>query len=200
MTVEWPKPGTAVCCVPPIDGATGGGPCQPAVIARIGDGTPGNLNDDLNTPDGRPLAQQVMRYESGPGYWGSDDFSSYCGRTWHLNCHAGEPAVNRPEPEPEPDQYRGVIIIEWPAAHGASPYSVIVGRKTEITDALTGKPIRTCTGFTVRMDVEALVTADLTLLAGEHGEPLLEGRPVMKDGEILTATFPFLVAEMRVQS
>lgn len=60
-------------------------------------------------------------------------------------------------------QYRGVIVIEWPAAHGASPYSSMTGWKVSVTDALTGKPIRTCTGITVHADPEALVTAALSV-------------------------------------
>jgi hypothetical protein len=92
-----------------------------------------------------------------------------------------------------------VIIIEWPAAHGPSPYSAIAGRTVEITDALTGKPIRTCTGVTVRADMERLVTADLTMLADEGGLPLLDGDPVLDGKEIRTGVFPFLIAEMRVK-
>ena len=98
-----------------------------------------------------------------------------------------------------PDDYQGVIIIEWPAAHGASPYSAVVGRKIEITDALTGKPIRTCTGVTVRADMERLVTADLTMFATEGGLPLLDGEPVRDGDGFRTGVFPFLVAEMRVK-
>jgi hypothetical protein len=102
--------------------------------------------------------------------------------------------------EAEPEQYRGVIVIEWPAAHGASPYSVMAGWKTEITDALTGKPITTCASFTVRMDPEALVTADLTLLADAAGEPVLDGMPVIDGDKVRTGVFTFLVSEMRVRS
>jgi hypothetical protein len=108
--------------------------------------------------------------------------------------------TTEPQAGAEPGQYRGVIIIGWPAsANAGSPYASMVARKTEIADALTGKPIRTCTGFTVHGDMDALVTADLTLLADADGEPLLEGKPVLKDGEVITGTFPFIVSEMRVQ-
>jgi hypothetical protein len=111
------------------------------------------------------------------------------------------PAEGAKAETPDPEPYRGVIVITWPAAHGASPYSSMPGYRVEITDALTGKPITTCTGFTVRMDPEALVTAGLTMFADEAGEPILDGMPVPdRDGEQLrTGVFPFLVSEMRVR-
>ncbi len=96
--------------------------------------------------------------------------------------------------------YRGVIIIEWPPPHGASPYSSMPGCLVKITDALTGKPIRTCTGLTVSAGTECLVTADLTLFADADGGPLLDGEPVTDGGEIRTGVFPFLVSEMRVRA
>ena len=96
--------------------------------------------------------------------------------------------------------YRGTVIIEWPPAVGSSPYAVMIGARVRIWDAVTGKPIATCTraDITVHADACALVTADLTLFTDEDGEPFYGGTPVVRDGEVLTATFPFLVAEMRV--
>jgi hypothetical protein len=97
--------------------------------------------------------------------------------------------------------YRGVVIIEWPASVGTGPYACMVGHAITITDAVTGKLITTCTSsdVTVHADANSLVTANLTLFADADGEPLLEGGPVIGDEEILTGTFPFLVAEMRVR-
>jgi hypothetical protein len=95
--------------------------------------------------------------------------------------------------------YRGVINIEWPAAHGASPYSSMAGRLVSVTDALTGNPIRTCTGIVVRVDMESLITADLTMFATGGGLPLLDGEPVLDGREIRAGVFPFLVSEMRVR-
>lgn len=97
--------------------------------------------------------------------------------------------------------YRGVIVIEWPAPSGRGPHGAMMGRLLNITDAVTGKQITTCTSadITVHADADSLVTADLTLFADADGEPLLDGMPVTRDGEILTGTFPFLVAEMRIR-
>lgn len=100
-------------------------------------------------------------------------------------------------------QYRGMIIIEWPPPAGAGPYGAMLGRMVTITDAMTRKPVKTCTAadITVHADAQALVTADLTLLTDADGEPIFDGAPVASDDgrEILTGTFPFLVAEMRVR-
>ena len=104
------------------------------------------------------------------------------------------------EPEAgEPEQYRGVIIIEWPPPTGAGPYSALAGPLVVITDAVTGKPITTCSHLTVHADVAELVTAELTLFADADGEPILDGMPVLGDGWILTGTFPFMVAAMKVR-
>lgn len=102
--------------------------------------------------------------------------------------------------EEAPPPYRGAVVIEWPAAVGSSPYAVMIGHRVSIFDAVTGKQITTCSAadITVHADANALVTADLTLFAGAEGEPLLDGMPEVDGEEIRTATFPFLVAEMRV--
>jgi hypothetical protein len=95
-------------------------------------------------------------------------------------------------------QYRGVIIIEWPPGTGKGPYSAIVARLMSITDAMTGKPIRTCVHAEIHVAMDALVTAELTLFTDEDGEPLFDSEPLLRDGEVVTGVFPFLVAEMRV--
>jgi hypothetical protein len=100
----------------------------------------------------------------------------------------------------EPEPYRGVIIIEWPP-RGPSPYHVLNGRQSLFLDAVTGKPIMTVSeaDIIVHTGAESRVTATLTMFADEAGEPILDGNPVVKDGEVLTGVFPFLVSEMRVR-
>jgi hypothetical protein len=97
-----------------------------------------------------------------------------------------------------PPPYRGVIVIEWPPPFGASPYSAMTGHKVTVTDALTGKPVRTCLHLVVNADMDAIVTADLTMFADADGEPLLDGEPVPDGDGFRTGVFPFVVAEMRV--
>lgn len=108
---------------------------------------------------------------------------------------------------PEDDEetagdYRGVVIIEWPAPYGVPPYSALIGRACTVTDAVTGKPILTCTRVVVRASMDEIVTADLTVLADADGNPLLDGEPVVAPcgREFLTGTFPFAVSEMRVRN
>lgn len=97
----------------------------------------------------------------------------------------------------EPGDYRGAIIIEWPPP---GPYAM-TGYAISVFDAATGKPIITVmhNGLTVRTDADGLVTADLTMIAGEDGEPLFGGEPELDAGPYRTATFPFMVSEMRVR-
>jgi hypothetical protein len=112
---------------------------------------------------------------------------------------APHPAAGDWTAEPGPP-YRGVISIEWPAPAGGSIYACMLGRGVRITDAATGRPFDNCSEIAVHADPGALVTADLTLLADKDGEPLLDGRVVTRDGEPLTAVFPFVVSEMRVRN
>lgn len=100
----------------------------------------------------------------------------------------------------EPGDYRGVIIIEWPP-RGPSPYHAMDGWQSLFLDAVTGKPIMTVSeaDVIVHTGAESRVTATLTMFADEAGDPILEGLPVVRDGEILTGTFPFAVSEMRVR-
>lgn len=109
------------------------------------------------------------------------------------------PAGNREEPSCP----RGAVIIEWPEP---APLGVgaISARMVTVYDAFTGgdpgpKPITTVSAITVRVTMDEIVTADLTMFADEHGEPILDGQPLVRDGEILTGVFPFLVSEMRVK-
>jgi hypothetical protein len=120
--------------------------------------------------------------------------------------------------EEVPRRY-GRVIIEWPARRECDPHS-LRGWGCAIYDAATGKMIPTVMnlkvpGAVVLADAQHVITADLTLLADPDGNPLLElerhpdpqGRPghigseviyAGDDGEVLTGTFSFEVAEMRI--
>lgn len=99
-------------------------------------------------------------------------------------------------------QYRGVLIIEWPAPRVASPYNAMPGWGVTITDAVSGKVITTCTDadIVIHAGATGLVTADLNLFADEDGEPIFDGRPVPEGDGFRAGVFPFLVGEMRVRS
>lgn len=99
--------------------------------------------------------------------------------------------------------YQGHIGIEWPAPAEGSASLVMPGWKFSVWDALNGKPITTVTKIEVHVPANGLVTADLTMFADLDGQPVYDGKPHIRgqadlDGEIVTGTFPFLVAEMRV--
>ena len=97
--------------------------------------------------------------------------------------------------------FEGVIVIEWgkprPGARSVEP---LPAWKTAIFDALSGKPITTVSKLEIHAPANGLVTADLTMFADQDGQPVYSGNTVYPggDGEILTGTWPFLVAEMRV--
>jgi hypothetical protein len=102
-------------------------------------------------------------------------------------------------PLPEPYKFAGVIIIEWLKPRAARPDSVMYAALTVISDAVTGKPITTCTNLTVRADMGGPVTADLTLFADDDGNPIYDGNPHVREGKVITETFSFVVSEMRVR-
>lgn len=106
-----------------------------------------------------------------------------------------------PQDAPEPEPFRGVVVIEWPAPCGVPPHSALIGRACTVTDAVTGKPITTCSAIRVRADVNEIVTAELILFADANGNPVLDGQPVLDPSgrEILAGTFPFAVAGMKVR-
>jgi hypothetical protein len=98
-------------------------------------------------------------------------------------------------------EFLGAVIIEWPAAPRRG-VGAIAGCTVAVYAAFTGsecgpKPITTVTRIEIHAPADELVTADLTMFAGEDGKPLFDGMPVLRDGEVITGTFPFIVAEMR---
>jgi hypothetical protein len=102
--------------------------------------------------------------------------------------------------------YAGAIIVEWPGPpkHGVG---AIAGRAVTIYDAFSGDEphgshVTTVSSadIVIHAEAEGLVTADLTMFADEAGHPVFDGKPHFRDGEVITATFTFLVADMRTQA
>ena len=100
---------------------------------------------------------------------------------------------------------RGTVIIEWPGP-GRHGVSAIAGHAITIRDAFSGGELQgelittvTSADIVIHASAESLVTADLTMFADEDGNPVFTGKPHFRDGEVITATFPFIVAEMRVR-
>jgi hypothetical protein len=102
----------------------------------------------------------------------------------------------------------GRIIIEWPAPDRGEPLAggrLMPGWQCKILDAETGSIISTVMSATlplgcVTAEAGQFITADLAMLADDHGKPLMGGKTVYPDGNggIRQGTFRFLVAEMRV--
>ena len=97
---------------------------------------------------------------------------------------------------PYPRVARGSVIIEWPAPR--SEGRPMPGWDVAVYDAATGaQMLNVMRAILVSAEPSDLVTADLTMLAGEDGDPSAE--PCLRDGEVITGTFRFLVAGMRVR-
>ena len=90
---------------------------------------------------------------------------------------------------------RGSVIIEWAPPHA----SRLPGCLTSVYDTATGEQFFTV--LRVRL-IDAVaddfVTADLTMLADDSGEP--SAMVYERDGEVITGVFRFYVSEMRVRA
>jgi hypothetical protein len=96
--------------------------------------------------------------------------------------------------------YPDPVVITWP--EGKPDRLRMPGWAVCITSALTGEQITTVSGMDVviHADAQTAVTADLAMFADEDGNPVPDGKPVLRDGEVLTGTFRATVAEMRVRA
>lgn len=91
----------------------------------------------------------------------------------------------------------GSVIIEWPAPRGEG--RPMPGWDVAVYDAASGRQMLNVMRATlVSAEPENLVTADLTMLADEDGNPAAE--PHLRDGHVITGVFRFLIAEMRVRA
>lgn len=93
--------------------------------------------------------------------------------------------------------YHGMIRIEWPPPNPVSPYTALPARLTAITDAITGDPISTVSSIIVHADATGQVTAELTMLADQDGQPLTGS--IATGGGYREGTFTYVVHEMSVR-
>lgn len=93
-----------------------------------------------------------------------------------------------------PTAFEGSVTLVWPppAPEGLRGclLSLLIGEK----------PLRTVTALSLHADIDDYVWAELTMWVDADGHPLYggDGEPLIGDGGVVTGTFPFLVAEMRV--
>jgi hypothetical protein len=93
-----------------------------------------------------------------------------------------------------PDKFAGTIVIEWPQpASGA-----LHGYKLKISTE-DGRPVLTVMNLAVHSAADSLVWAEMMMFADRDGNPVYDHPVYQHDGgELITGTFPFRVAEMRV--
>ena len=99
------------------------------------------------------------------------------------------------------ERLHGGVIIEWPEPSTAHDWpGTLDGCLVSVFDAGTGAQIFTVTAFTVRVHLNGVIEAEVTLYTDLDGTPLLNltERPV-PDGKIKTGTFRVRVAGMRVR-
>jgi hypothetical protein len=102
-----------------------------------------------------------------------------------------------------PDDAAGSVVIEWPASRGDD--QPILGCMVNIWDYATARRhVTTVTELTVHARADGLIWAELDMLAGADGNPLMDGPPVLVTGSaglpgiVLTGRFAFLVSGMKV--
>ena len=95
--------------------------------------------------------------------------------------------------------HKGAVIIEWSSRtpKQKAPRQVLPGTFTRVLDWETERLIPAA-NVTVRAAWQGLITADVAVYLDEHGEIIYDLDAVAKSDGV-PATFPFLVAEMRVR-
>lgn len=100
---------------------------------------------------------------------------------------------------PADEPVRHGLVIEWPAPPVGVPAWIHPQLVSVYELGRDGErqvlPVR----MTLRLSPDEIVTADVTLLAGEGGEPIgLREMPALRDGEVATVSLRYEVAAMRV--
>ena len=93
-----------------------------------------------------------------------------------------------------PDVYAFSVVIEFPSA----PSGVIGGREVRIwrTDVTPEVEIESCESLAIHMDAEGVAWAEARMWADPDGNPLFDGKPMVKDNQIITAVFSVHVAKI----
>jgi len=99
----------------------------------------------------------------------------------------------------ESPDHKGSIIIEWSSAtpKQKTPRQILPGTFTRVLDWETERLIPAAS-VTVHAAYTSLITADVAVYLDECGEILYDLAEVAKS-DAVPASFPFLVAEMRVR-
>ena len=99
----------------------------------------------------------------------------------------------------ESPDHKGAVIIEWSSGtpKQKTPQQVLPGTFTRVLDWETERLIP-AVSVTVHASSRGLITADVAVYLDGHGEIIYDLDEVAKTGGV-PATFPFLVAEMRVR-
>ena len=86
-----------------------------------------------------------------------------------------------------PETYHLSVVVEFPtaktgviAAHDIRMWRVDAEGETEI---------RSCEALTLHMDAESIVWGEALLWADLEGQPILDGKPAIKDNQIVTGVF-----------
>ena len=93
---------------------------------------------------------------------------------------------------------KGAVIIEWSSGtpKQKTPRQILPGMFTRVLDWETERLIPAAS-VTVHAAWKGLITADVAVYLDEHGEIIYDPNEVAK-ADAVPATFPFLVAEMRI--
>jgi len=103
----------------------------------------------------------------------------------------------------EPGQPSGQIIIEWPPAPSEPRCArLVITRLIAIYEVMPDGQERLLpfTSLAIRTEPDEIVTAELGVLVdADRNRLYANGKPVERDGELLTGTFTFHVAAIRIR-
>jgi hypothetical protein len=99
--------------------------------------------------------------------------------------------------EKESPEFKGAIGIHWGGSEWKQGTNeVLPGCLTTVLDNDTGKLLPVA-GLTIHVPCRGLITADVAVYLDGHGE-IIYDLDKIREAEAVPATFPFLVAGMKV--